>query len=200
MAEYIGGIKIFSGVSIPVNHMECDGSLIAINDFTGPLFSVIGTTYGGDGISNFALPDLRRIFPVGVGQRPGSQTTIALGQKGGYASIALGVNNLPSHTHIPTSGGRVNANMLVNASFSSHSTPEAGDSIAQQAYTLAGNTYPTLGFNTAIPDVALNGATLSSSLNVVNTITGNGQSISTMSPYLGVRYIICVTGILAPRP
>ncbi|HTA27675.1 MAG TPA: tail fiber protein [Bacteroidia bacterium] len=200
MIEYIGGIKIFAGVLLPANHMECDGSLIAINDATGPLFSVIGTTYGGDGISNFALPDLRRIFPVGVGQRPGSQTTIALGQKGGYASIALGVNNLPVHTHIPTSGGRVNANMLVNASFSSHSTPQAGDSIAQSANTMGGNTFITPGFNTSTPDVVLNSGTLSSSLNVINTNTGNGRAISTMSPYFGVRYIICVTGAIAPRP
>jgi len=200
MAEYIGGIKIFAGASLPVNHMECDGSLVAIDEATGPLFSVIGTTYGGDGTTNFALPDLRRTFPVGIGLRPGTPTTITLGQKGGHESIVLGVNNLPLHTHIATTSGPVSANMLANAGDSNLSTPVAGDSIAQPAYILSGGTHVTPGFNASVPDVVLNSATLSSSLNVINTTTGSSRAISTMSPYLGVRYIICVTGILAPRP
>ena len=68
----MGVIKMFAGLFAPVNYFNCDGTLLPINQYTA-LFSILGTTYGGDGVTTFALPDLRACAPIGItGSGPGS--------------------------------------------------------------------------------------------------------------------------------
>jgi len=94
---YIGEIRIFAGNFAPVDWALCDGSLLAIAQYSA-LFNLIGTTYGGDGVSTFALPDLRGRVPIHQGtDRQGF--TYVLGQPGGVETVTLSTAQLPSHTH-----------------------------------------------------------------------------------------------------
>lgn len=97
MESYIGLIKLFAGNYAPRNWAFCDGRLLSIQE-NQALFSIIGTTYGGDGSTTFALPDLRGRVPMGAGAAPGL-TPRALGENGGSASVALTEAQLPPHTH-----------------------------------------------------------------------------------------------------
>ncbi len=94
---YVGEIRMFGGNFAPVGWAFCDGSLqsIAEND---TLFSLIGTTYGGDGVSTFALPDLRGRMPINQGQGPGL-SPYALGQAAGAEQVTVTTSQLPAHTH-----------------------------------------------------------------------------------------------------
>lgn len=91
---FIGEIRMFGGNFAPAGWAFCDGSLLPISQ-NDALFNLIGTTYGGDGVNTFALPDLRSRVPVHVG--PG----FALGQSGGAETVTLTVNQIPAHSHVP---------------------------------------------------------------------------------------------------
>jgi microcystin-dependent protein len=93
-SPYVGEIRMFAGNFAPVGWALCNGSLVSIDE-NPTLYQLIGTTYGGDGTSNFALPDLRSRVPVHVG--PG----FSLGQAGGTESVTLTVNQIPAHSHVP---------------------------------------------------------------------------------------------------
>jgi microcystin-dependent protein len=94
---FVGEIRIFAGNFAPAEWMFCQGQLLAISEYD-VLFNLIGTTYGGDGQSTFALPDLRGRVPVHQGQLGGGGNyTIA--QTGGVETVTLSTNQIPSHTH-----------------------------------------------------------------------------------------------------
>jgi microcystin-dependent protein len=97
---FIGEIRMFGGNFAPAGWAFCDGSLQAISQ-NNALFNLIGTTYGGDGVNTFALPDLRSRVPVHVG--PG----FALAQSGGTETVTLTTSQIPAHSHVPqcNSGG-----------------------------------------------------------------------------------------------
>lgn len=94
---YIGEIRLFAGNFAPLGWRFCDGSLIAISE-NDTLYNLIGTTYGGDGQSTFALPDLRGRLPLHMGSGLGQNFT--QGEQGGVESVTLTVNQIPSHTHL----------------------------------------------------------------------------------------------------
>lgn len=89
---YVGEIRMFAGNFAPAGWMFCEGQLLPISE-NETLFNLIGTTYGGDGQSTFALPDLRGRLPVHAGNG------FTLSQTGGVESVTLTVNQIPSHTH-----------------------------------------------------------------------------------------------------
>lgn len=91
---FVGEIRMFAGNFAPAGWAFCNGALIAI-DQNPTLFQLIGTTYGGDGQNNFALPDLQSRVPIHVG--PG----FALGQSGGTETVTLTVSQIPAHSHVP---------------------------------------------------------------------------------------------------
>jgi microcystin-dependent protein len=91
---YVGEIRIFAGNFAPVGWAFCDGSLLPISENT-TLFQLIGTTYGGDGQSTFALPDLRGRAPIHVGNG------FALAQVAGVETVTLTPNQIPAHSHVP---------------------------------------------------------------------------------------------------
>ena len=92
--NYLGEIRMFGGNFAPVGWALCQGQLLAISE-NEALFNLIGTTYGGDGQSTFALPDLRGRLPVEVG------TGFALAQSGGAETVTLTSSQMPTHSHFP---------------------------------------------------------------------------------------------------
>lgn len=179
MDEYMGIIKLFGGNFAPKNWAFCNGQLIAISSNTA-LFSILGTTYGGDGRTTFALPDLRCRVAVGAGAGPGLND-IQLGEMAGEQSVTLLLNQMPAHNH----------NLTVNSGNASQSSASIGASIATPG-SLSGRTFaPTLGFNTSTPDTALN----------PQTVHPNGMSMphDNMMPYTGMNYIICTYGLFPSR-
>jgi microcystin-dependent protein len=125
---YIGEIRMFAGNFEPAGWVFCDGRLLPISEYD-TLFVLIGTTYGGDGQSTFALPDLRGRMPVHQGNG------FILAQTGGVESVALGVNQIPAHNHAVRCEG-------TNAG--TQPTP-AGNFFASagvQLYTAAANAVP----------------------------------------------------------
>lgn len=96
---FIGEIKIFAGFYAPVGWALCDGSLLPISRFSA-LFDLIGTSFGGDGQTQFALPDLRGRMPVHIGHGSGLSNR-KLGDSGGAEEVTLSVAQLPKHKHTP---------------------------------------------------------------------------------------------------
>jgi microcystin-dependent protein len=93
-SPYIGEIRMFGGNFAPVGWAFCNGALIPISE-NDALFNLIGTTYGGDGQTTFALPDLQSRVPMHVG------SGFALGQTGGAESVTLTIGQIPAHSHVP---------------------------------------------------------------------------------------------------
>ena len=101
---FLGSILLFGGNFAPQGWAMCDGRLLPISQNTA-LFSILGTTYGGNGTTDFALPDLRGRVPLGFGQGPGL-SSYSEGQTGGAESVGLITNQLPGHQHLqPASNG-----------------------------------------------------------------------------------------------
>ncbi len=96
--SFVGEIRLVSFPYAPSGWAHCDGQLLKISENTA-LFSILGTTYGGDGKTTFALPDLRGRTPVHTGASAGSGAPVALGEAGGEATHALTVAEMPAHTH-----------------------------------------------------------------------------------------------------
>jgi microcystin-dependent protein len=97
MDPYLGEIRMFAGTFAPVGWALCDGALVSIAE-NEALFTLLGTTYGGDGSTTFGLPDLRGRAALHVGHNP-TGSSYTLGQKGGTEQVTLTVEQIPAHTH-----------------------------------------------------------------------------------------------------
>ena len=162
----------------------CDGQLLPIASNTA-LFSLLGTTFGGDGRTTFALPDLRGRSMVHVGHGPGL-STITWGERGGRENVTLTLLNLPSHSHLASAETTIYAtdnNDAANETGSGDTGLGSGgtmDSIYRENITTASH---------------LGGVT--SSVSLANT--GNGQSFNIRQPYLGIWVLIALQGIFPSR-
>jgi microcystin-dependent protein len=184
MDEYIGIIKIFGGNFAPRGWFACNGQLLPISQYTA-LFSLLGTVYGGDGVTTFALPNLQSRTPIGMGQGPGL-SYYAQGQISGSETNTLLQPNIPPHNHP--------AVLSVSSGDASQGAATAGVSIATPG-TLTGRTFtPTMGFNTTTPNIALN------QMSVVTAPIGQGMPVNNMQPFMAMNYIICWEGIYPSRP
>ena len=173
MDPLIAEIKLFGGNFAPRGWAYCDGQLLSIAS-NQALFSILGTTYGGDGRTTFALPDLRGRAPIAPGTGPGL-TNHQLGQRGGTESSTLNVTNLPAHTH------------SMNAS---NDTASVGSPASNSLGTAArgGTVLPyALG---AANQVAMGSTTGSA---------GGNIPFNNMQPYLALNYIIALVGIFPSR-
>lgn len=174
MAEpFIGQIMSVGFNFAPTNWLPCDGRLLSIGDYS-PLFALIGTTYGGDGVSTFGLPDLRGRTPISYGQGPG-RSNYALGQPIGTETVTLLANQVGPHSHP----------LLASATPGTTNTPGAGVALAANAQTAA--------FLYAAPPT-----NVAMSSNAIGA-TGGGQPHDNQQPYLTLNYIICVDGIFPSR-
>jgi len=166
---FIGEIRMFAGNYAPQGWAFCDGTSLAITSYEA-LYQLIGTTYGGDGVTNFALPDLRGRLPLHQGR---GQSTYTLGQNGGLENVTVTTNQLPAHTHTlqATSTGQVQS--PAGAYPAVATSTQAG----LQVYGPTG-TAPTT-FNPAI----------------VQSDGGGGLPHNNFQPYLCINFIIALVGI-----
>ena len=163
---FLGEIRYVSFNFAPQGWALCDGQLLPINQ-NQALYDLIGTTYGGDGIHTFALPDMRGRVPIGTGQGTGLSNRV-LGQQGGLESVSLTVKQMPKHQH-----------SLRASTSSADSTSPAGDVLANSSQTAI--------YSTQKPTATLNRASMGA--------TGEGQPHENMQPYLGMTCIIALQGI-----
>lgn len=177
MDGYIAQIVLFAGNFAPRYWAFCNGQILAITQYTA-LFSLLGTTYGGNGQTTFALPDLRGRVPVGPGQGPGL-SIISLGEVGGTELTTLTVNNMPAHNHTVTVTPRA--------------VSEAGDTSNPAGAYLANSGALDREFKASGTFVNMGAAAVNSG------IAGGSQPFSIRNPYLGMNYIICLTGIFPSR-
>jgi microcystin-dependent protein len=183
---FIGEIRIFPFPFAPAGWALCNGQLVAVSSNTA-LFSVIGTTYGGDGVQYFALPDLEANVPLGVTALQnvtspplgGGLSTYALGQFGGEQTHTLTDSESPSHSH----------NLSADGNNGVSATP-AG--FVFRVGQISGGTPTAVApYSAQAPDVTMSPQAIG--------ITGGGQPHNNMMPYLTLNFCIALRGILPPH-
>lgn len=167
---YVGEIRMFAGNFAPRGWAFCDGQLLAVSQ-NDALFSLLGTIYGGDGRTTFALPDLRGRIPIHAGTGPGLSPR-RLGTKAGTEAETITVNELASHTH-PFQG-----------------TDQLADSANPGTNAPAKSTAVDAYINES-PEVALSSSAVTS--------TGGSQSHTNVMPFLCVNFIIALFGVYPSR-
>ena len=176
MDPAIAVITMFASDFAPRGWAFCAGQLLPISQ-NQALFSLLGTTYGGNGTTNFALPDLRGRTPIHWGQGPGL-SQYSLGQRAGQENVTLVLSNLPTHTHT----GNFNFGVSSNAA----NTDEPGDGV------------PANGSTTAY----LSGGAISGQLGGVSATVANAggsQPMAIRQPYLAINFIIALQGVFPSR-
>lgn len=193
----IGEIRMFAGDFAPRGWQFCHGQLLDINQ-NSALFAILGTTYGGDGRVNFALPDLRGRVPIQQNTSAyGPQ--VKLGQKIAHSFYnALTVSNIPAHNH----SAQVDASQLgVNVSAQLKAYQEVGNTNVPTGNRLADtksfdNEYLNTGTSVDMASDAIEASgTISGTINATTGITGRGDSFSIVQPSLGLNFIIALQGI-----
>lgn len=169
MEPILGSLLLFAGNFAPRGWAFCNGQIMSIAQNTA-LFSLLGTTYGGDGQTTFALPDLRGRVPIHWGQGPGL-TPIQLGQSGGAESVTLTISNMPAHNH-SLSGSAGNGAPIPTGHVLG--SPDANIYDAKNP-----------------PTLALNAASIGT--------VGGSQPFSIAQPYLALSWIIALQGIYPSR-
>jgi microcystin-dependent protein len=173
MELYMAQIIMFAGNFAPRNTAFCDGQILSISSNTA-LFSLLGTTYGGNGVTTFALPDLRGRVPMGAGSGPGL-TPRTLGERGGTETVTLTANQLPSHTHV--------AALNVSTAAATSTSPSGNVPAAAEREVYA-------------PSASMVAASASA---VTVQPAGGGQPVSVMQPYLVINFCIGLYGIYPSR-
>lgn len=168
---FIAEIKIFAGTFAPRNYADCNGQLISLIQNTA-LFSLVGTTYGGNGTTNFGIPDLRGRAPMGSRQGAGL-TSRVLGEKDGEANVTLVSNQLPAHSHT-----------VVSVAKAVEATADRANASGNILAPTADMSYATSASNASMSPTAS---------------TGGGQAHNNMQPYLSLRFIIAIQGIFPSR-
>jgi microcystin-dependent protein len=169
---FIGEIVMFAGNFAPRGWAFCNGQLLAISQNTA-LFSILGTTYGGNGQTNFALPNLQSRVPIHPGQGPGLSPYV-LGQTGGVETVTLLSNNLPAHNHLVNCAG----------SGGTQTGPAGGVPAVESTGTSA-------NFAAAGDGSTMNSAMIG--------IAGGNQPFAIVQPYQCVNFIIALQGIFPSR-
>lgn len=187
---FLGEIAFVGFNFAPRGWAFCDGQVMSIAQNTA-LFSLLGTTYGGDGITTFALPDLRGRLPMHYGQGPGL-TGHDLGQPGGAETVTLDASQLPSHSHAATTAVGLGSVRLRGTSAAAASDNPANNLLA----STQGLTY-----GTGAPMVKMSASSLTGKPNAATTIApaGDDQPVQIMPPFLPLNCIIAVEGIFPSR-
>jgi microcystin-dependent protein len=178
---FVGEIQMFAFDFAPKNWALCNGQLLAIAQ-NQALFSLLGTTYGGDGVRTFALPDLRGRLPMGQGTGFGLSPR-TLGQTLGEESHTLLASETPTHTH--------SVNVISNPTLTSNTdAPGPTQFLAQTTYS--GSVGATT--NVYVPDPAPNNA-----MSAAAVSTTGGQAHDNLMPLLTVNFCIALFGVFPAR-
>jgi microcystin-dependent protein len=172
---YLGEIKIIAWNYAPKGWAFCNGQIMSIQQNTA-LFSILGTTYGGNGVQTFALPNLQGRIPVHVGN------TTTLGQQGGQSAHTLLISEMPAHIH----------SMSANTGAAVLNAPATDSVLGQSSGALHnGTVLEILMYAPSGPATTLNPGTIAGA--------GGSQPHDNMSPYLVLNYIIALQGIFPSR-
>ncbi len=179
MDPYIGELRLFGFNFAPVGWAQCNGQVLSISQ-NAALFSILGTSFGGNGTSNFALPNLQGMVPIDQGSGPGSSPFV-VGQTGGEQTHMLVSNEMPTHSHSLTAKPVAAIN----------TTPAAGSTTSEghggaRGTTFNVNTYTTNGPGTTLNPAAVGGA-------------GSGAAHDNMQPSLTMNWCIAMQGLYPPR-
>jgi microcystin-dependent protein len=169
---YVGEIRMVGFNFAPSGWAFCNGQLLPISQ-NAALFALIGTFYGGNGTSNFALPNMQSCVPIHPGTGNGLSTYL-IGQTGGVERVALQSSQMPIHTH---SVGVVNAG-------GNEASPSGN-------YPAIESTGTSLNYSNGTPNATLNAATIGNA--------GGTTPVSVIQPYLCVNFIIALVGIFPSR-
>jgi len=199
---YIGEIKMFAGNFAPKGYAFCNGQLMSIAQYSA-IFSLLGTTYGGNGQTTFALPNLQGRVPVHQGTGPGL-SPVALGEIGGTQSVTLTQAQLPAHLHTATFAGTLTPPTPVVPCASADATlsDPNGNVLAQISAGRGAYTNLYAPPSAATPGASLGGITLTGGAiagSVTVGLAGSSQPLPTLPPYLGVSFIIALEGIFPSR-
>ena len=183
MNPFLAQIVMFAGNFAPRGWALCDGQLLPINQ-NQALFSLLGTTYGGDGRTSFALPDLRSRNPIHVGRGPGL-SDIKLGQRGGMETKTLTLLELPNHFH---NAAGLKGSITCNEQDGNTEDPSGASFGVAQSDT---------PYNSAPNDklMALNSVAITGNTGP----SGNNQPFNIRNPFLGINYIIAMQGTFPSR-
>jgi microcystin-dependent protein len=178
---FLAQIMMFGGNFAPRGWAFCNGQLLAISQ-NSALFSLLGTTYGGNGVSTFALPNLQGRAPVHPGQSPGTSTYV-LGESAGTENVTLLNSQMPMHTHVTT------------VTIGANASPQTGSADPTDG-VMAGGSGQNI-YATGAPD----GATKMNAgmASVTAGAAGGSQPFSVMQPFLCVNFIIALQGIFPSR-
>ncbi|MDQ8736049.1 tail fiber protein [Paenibacillus sp. LHD-38] len=171
MEPYVGEIRMFAGNFAPEGWALCNGSIIPIAE-NEVLFMLLGTTYGGDGQTNFGLPNLASRIPIGQGTNPQNGTTYTLGEQGGTENVTLTVNELPAHTH-----------------------PVYASDAPGTLNSPNGAVWATQTSKNIYSNAAVEGQMNPQSI----TPAGGNQPHVNMMPYLPINFIIALAGVFPPQ-
>lgn len=172
---FVAEIRMFGFNFAPAGWATCDGQLLPLSQNTA-LFSLLGTTYGGDGRSNFALPNLQGSAAMHPGQGQGLSERF-LGEMSGTQNVTLLVTEMPAHTHSPTNSK--NAGGLTTPSGNMWGTASAAK--------VAANFYAPAAGSGAVMNAAASG------------INGGSQPHNNMMPYLTLTFCIALQGVFPAR-
>ena len=178
---FVAEVKIFAGNFSPRGWAFCNGQLLPISQNTA-LFSLIGTTYGGDGRTTTALPNMQDRAPMHAGRGPGLATR-RLGERGGVEEVTLSAANMPSHSH----------SLLGSVSPASTNTPGSDAATASAlSRSVGGNAFDNTA---ASPDSSLHETTLDEFGN-----SGTPDAVDNLQPWLKLNFIIALVGTYPSRP
>ncbi len=186
MEPLLASIQLFAGNFAPRGWAFCQGQILSIAQHTA-LFSLLGTTYGGNGQTTFALPDLRGRVPVGTGQGPGLPF-INLGEMSGESTHTLIITEMPAHNHTAIVQGNVKA-----------STDGPTTNNPSGAYPATGSRSVAMDniYASTNPNAQMGANGINATANI--GIAGGSQPHNNMQPFLGLNYIIAMEGIYPPR-
>lgn len=170
---FVAEIRIFPFNFAPKGWAFCDGQILPISQNTA-LFSLLGTTYGGNGQTTFALPNLQGRVPVHPGQGPGLSEHV-LGEEGGSGTVTLLQSEVPAHTHA-----------LAASAAAAYARSPSGELFANQNGGV--NSYATLA-----------GAPTALLASAASETVGGGQPHNNMAPYLVLNFCIALQGVYPPR-
>ncbi|MCB0641578.1 MAG: phage tail protein [Phaeodactylibacter sp.] len=189
MEPIIGQIMMFAGNFAPRGWAFCEGQLLQIAQYTA-LFSLIGTSYGGDGRTTFGLPDFRGRVPNSQGQTPGGNN-FPLGHKGGVTDVTLSLLEMPQHNHTGQS--------RIQGKFTFLASPNAGTTNdPTNGYLSATTSNMYIDKATATAEMGSVPVDFNTNLNL--STAGGSQPHTNMQPYLPLNFVIALQGIYPNRP
>ncbi|MGA8495779.1 MAG: tail fiber protein [Xanthobacteraceae bacterium] len=178
-SPYMAQILMFSGNFAPKNYLMCNGQLLPINQYQA-LFALLGTTYGGNGTTNFGLPNMQSSVPVGWGQGLGL-SFYNLGQAGGTPSVTLNQSTVPPHTH----------NFMAATALSATNSATVANNIPGAPPASGANFYATPPGNPPLQPQAMGAGACST--------IGSNQSHTNLMPSLCITFAIAINGVFPSR-